>query len=463
MPFRLPIVIASPRSGIDFAILCVAALWIVFRILLTPLGLEPDSVRYVVMGLNFAAHGVWSPEALPPDIVPKPGLGWGGFLTTLELALAIWLQPGAAGAMRCMAAAYAAGQDAGCPGIWSLKIFYAVEIVIFLFTVHRIAWLASRDSMIAAFAVLAALLCKDVFQYAHFILTEPLFLAALGLFMCAWLEAWLQQRRIYWFLAGVALGGVMLVKPAWSGLLPGLLLMMLWVALFDRTRRRAFLVGAALLPLGYALVAVPLLIRNGLQLGLWSLSDPGYLVGSLSHRLAFNRMTWTEWLMAWICYLPGIGGMLGAKLFGVEVAARLDWGPTSYYAYGQHVLHRDVLSRFGEAGGSAYLIRTYILEQPVKNAAVTLLLLIRGLFVGAWWGALALTLLLPAMWLMRGDRLRRWIIVALPAFGMALINAQASVNVVRYNLALIPVFALVFAIIAGSLCIWLWDRVRRRA
>ncbi|MFN3399753.1 MAG: hypothetical protein ACK4Z4_05390, partial [Ferrovibrio sp.] len=322
----------------------------------------------------------------------------------------------------------------------------------------------TRNRRKAALAVLATLLCKETFQYTQFVLTEPLFLATLGLFLWAWLAAWLQpEQKMRWVLAGIALGAVALVKPAWSGLLAGLLLLLVCQAWCSRSQRRVFLLAVGPLILGYALIAVPLLLRNGVQLGLWSLSDPGYLTASLAHRLAFNEMTWREWLMAWIYYLPSFGPALGEALFGADAVMHLGWDKASYYAYGRDILHTQVLQLVGPQAGPGYLIQRYIIDDPIKNAAVTLLLLMRGIFVGGGWGALAMTLLLPALWLMRGEELRRWFVIALPALGIALINAQASVNIIRYNLALIPAFSLVFAAVLYCTIKWLDRRFRPQA
>lgn len=438
--FRVPALLA-----------CLLYALLLAHVLNGPVLMQPDSPRYVAAGLNLAEYGILSRAGYQPETPPPPGLIEGGPLTAAELALAAKLHEPTRQQMICLARAAPPGS--ACSGrLLAVQLIYAVEITVFLFALYRMALLVFLESGKAWLAVGAAIACNELWRYTGFVLSEPLFLMTLGLFLWRWLAAWQRPERLSgWLLAGLCLGLAMLAKPSWSGLLPALLLMMAWSAWRRPAARRAFGLGIAALIAGYAAIALPFLIRNVIQLGQWTLSDQRYLVASLSHRLAFNLMSWREWLAGWIYYQPVMGGRIVEYLFGPEVVERLGWGDASYYVHGRDVLHRQVVG-LAPPDGVRQLLADFVFSQPLKNAAVTALLLVRGLFVGGFWSVIAILLLLPALLrLMPASQRRLWWLLLLPALAVALINAQASVSLVRYNLALIPAGALVLAVVAHAL------------
>lgn len=424
-----------------------AVLW---RVLLPAITLDGDSSRYLNAGLNLAQHGVFTAASYDPAVMPAPGLTHGGPLTAAEIALAS-LHDQTHDYFRCLLAAGKLGVP--CAGsALGIQLLYVVEICIFLFAVFHIARLLGLVPLTAWYTVFAAMLCRELWRYTGYILTEPLFLMTAGLFLWSWLAAWLAPtRRLLWLLAGLALALCMLVKPAWNGLLPLLLLLLAWTGWRRPDLRPQQFRNMLLLVLGYALLAGPFLLRNGLVLGHWSLSDPGYLIASLSHRLAFNMMTWDECLTGLLHYLPDFGDSLARRLLGPEAGLRIGWDAASYYIHGRDVVHPGV--RHMEAGAALYrLLADYVMSDPFKNAAVTLLLAWRGLFVGGKWALLALLLAWPVLMRQASpDLSRRWLILLLPALGMLLLNAQASVSLQRYNLALIPAFAVILALLVQGL------------
>jgi hypothetical protein len=235
-----------------------------------------------------------------------------------------------------------------------------------------------------------------------------------------------------------------LVKPVWNGVFPGLLVLLVW-GMWRSSGRERLPASVLGLTLGYAAIALPFLLRNGLQIGMWSVSDPAYLVASLCHRFGYNLMSWNEWMMGWLYYVPDFGDNLATKWFG-DAVSRLSWDKGGYYTYGRDVLLPEInATAAGSEAAQRLLIERYIFDMPLKNAAVTMLLLFRGIFVGGNWGTIAVLLVFPALWLMPAPRRGLWLMLLLPALGAALINAQASVSMSRYNLALIPAFALVWA------------------
>jgi hypothetical protein len=104
----------------------------------------------------------------------------------------------------------------------------------------------------------------------------------------------------------------------------------------------------------------------------------------------------------------------------------------------------------------SYLLHSYIFRMPLTHVMVCIPLALRGAYVAHWWGFVLLIACLA--WLMvavrRGGRREArfdrgaYLVIALPAFFMLAFNAAVAVNQVRYNLMLIPAYA-----IAGGLSI----------
>ncbi len=457
--------ILSRKSGL-FALhgvgLLVVVVLIGFRILAAPSVMEPDSGRYITMGLNFAEHGTLTNQNFSPDKAPPPSMAEGGPLTAFEIGLAAKLHAPTRQTLICMITVGYPGTN--CNGsLAGLKWLYGIELAVFLFALYRIALMVFAQDVIRAWlAVLAALACKEAWQYSRHILSEPLFLAMAGLFLWAWLAAWQRpQRAIGWLLAGLLLGLTVLVKPSWLALGPvvlGLMLVFAW----HRLSPYKLLLAVMAFGLGFAVPTGLLLLRNYIQLGEWTMSDPHYLIGSLSHRAGFNLMTWRVWLMGWIYYLPGFGDDLGAWLFGRDAVWRLGWDAGGYYDDARAILHVQMRA-LSTADAQQHLLNEYYLSDPLKNIAVTALLAMRGLFVGGKWGLFGLMAIIPLLlWLLpRGEQRRLWWLLLLPALAMVGINAQLSVSIVRYNLALIPAFAIALSAVVYALGVFAAKAIRR--
>lgn len=431
---------------------------IVFRILMTPISLEPDSSRYLALGANMADYGTLAP-AYEPGTPPNPGLVEAGPLTAVEIALAAWIDPATSQVLHC----YATDRSLtpACKGsLRALKLIYAIEAAVFLLATYRIAYLVFGDAVRAWLAVAAVLACRELWQYSRFVLSEPLFMAVAGLALWSWLSAWKYAADKWrWCLSGLLLGLVFLVKPSWLPLGPIAAIIILLFAWRQLKPGRA---GAAALifMLGFAVPTGLFLLRNYIQFGQITISSPHYLIGSLSHRLAFNMMSWSEWLKAWIYYLPDFGDNLAVKLFGADAVAGLGWDAGSHYGYGRDVLHPS-LTRLPTSEAQHHLLQNYVLNDLLKNFAVNLLLAVRGLFIGGKWGLYALISAAVVFRLMRKDQRRLWLLLLLPPLVMVGVNAQLSVSIVRYNIALIPGYALALAAAAhalGSVVAAKWKR-----
>ena len=261
--------------------------------------------------------------------------------------------------------------------------------------------------------------------------------------------------------SGALLGLTALTRPAFLYLVPMTLL-----ALALAGRRRALLPGAAFLAGAVATLA-PWIARNAAVLGRPALTY-GYDSHTLVQRIAFDTMTWREYARAYLCWLPD-GTALGRNFLGPHGCDRFAWDdqPSSFYVLGlRHMLPETLSAAGGYDHHLRYLLTHYILRMPVWHLLVSIPLALRGAYVAHWWGfillpaALACTVLaLRRAW--RGDsRAAAFLVMALPAWFMLALNAGVAVNQVRYNLLLIPPYAVAGAL--GLRALWAQAGLRWR-
>lgn len=439
---------------LGWLVVMIACLATGYHVFSKGIGMQPDSGRYAEMGANLLVHGILSGDPFSPSAAPQPGLGAGGVMTAAELALAGLLHDGTAQALICLAQD---SQSTSCGSLTSLKVLYTLELSVFFICLYVLARRVFGDVLRPCLAVGFALAFRDIRNYDHDMLTEPAYLMVLGLFLLLWQDAVRQDGRWprwpRWLAVGCLIGLLAMVKPAWTALVPGLAVISVALMVWQWPRRAMILRCYAALAVGWALIQGPLLLRNGLTLGYWGLSDSYYLVASLSHRFAYNAMPWQDFLAGFLYYMPDFGDNAVEALFGTETAARLSWDPQSYYVYGRDVLHRMALEQGTLAEARAYLLREHFFNDLVKSSAVTGLLTWRGLFVGHLFGLVALVLFLPVLWASSRPVRFGLMGVLLPVLMMAVGHALISVSIPRYNLGLIVVYSCVLAqVIYGLGC-----------
>ncbi|WP_339860632.1 hypothetical protein [Thalassospira alkalitolerans] len=403
--------------------------------------IQPDSPRYVSAGLNLAEYGVLSGRGFRADHAPSSDFIQGGIYTAAEIALASMISTTTREGLMCIAESPSgSGCDLRLP---ALKIIYTLEVFLFHIAVWFVGFLFFQNKLGAWLAVGFSMLFRETYIYNSSILTEPSYLMISGGFVVSWMFALKKAESVSrWFLSGVMLGLLVLVKPAWSALAVCLGSCALVIFLIKRDKRlwilRSFGGGAC----GYCLFIVPILLWNGLVLQVWSLSSPDYLTASLSHRLAFNLMSWKEWAIGWVYYLPVSGA---GRLFGVNALLPLGWDTGSYYEYGRDVLNAIAVQGRTASEANRYLLENFVLKMPIKEIAVTALLLWRGIFVGLVIGMLAVPMTAIYLMCARGKDLTMFLAVLLPCLFMAVVHAMVSVSIYRYNLPLIIPYVLVMA------------------
>jgi len=154
-----------------------------------------------------------------------------------------------------------------------------------------------------AFQLTGVLLVYEIFptgSYANNLMTELPAAALLLWFAWAVVAALQSGRRLYWLLAGVLYGGLVLTKGAFAYV--GIVAATLWVVRALCYRQGDYARGGLLMLAAALVVVTPWLARNYVQLGEWSLTGRGPIV--LLTRAYKNAMTETEFVGAFYAYGP---------------------------------------------------------------------------------------------------------------------------------------------------------------
>jgi len=200
------------------------------------------------------------------------------------------------------------------------------------------------------------------------------------------------------------------------------------------------------------------ILRNLLVMGRGALTY-GYASHTLVQRISFDSMSWRQYGLSFVCWLPD-GNGIGKLLAGARACDPFGWDdhPDSFYAIGiGPMLAQTLRASGGYAHHLSYLLRHYLLRDPGWHAMVTIPLALRGLYVDHYWGLVLgpVCAVMTIAAVRRQDK--RFLLLALPAWFMLLFNASVAVNQVRYNLMLILPLSL-----SGALAVEGWLRRRSR-
>lgn len=346
-------------------------------------------------------------------------------------------------------------------GIYAQALLGAIGVGL----VGLAGWLASRRALVAYLSVLAALLLDGYVEASFGYLPDNLVVPLLtGFNVClAWLAL---GRRPAAALAcaalacGLLLGLLVLTRPPYEILLAVLPAAAAVLALRDRARRRAIAVAATGVLLGAVLVVTPWAVRDDAR-------GSAYAYTVFATRLAYNDMTWRQWLAAfpfWTSFKP-VDDDAATRWFGARATAPLDRRHPDYF--GRRWEETTQTWKAHIERGPLFLSGRILAELP-KHLAVSAPLAWRGMShflsgpyrIGPYAAAVWLFLLFAFA---RGAPRNRRVLAALtfcPAVVLA-VNALVSANIPRYNLGLL----LPLSVASALCCAWTIDgagtRLRR--
>lgn len=370
---------------------------------------------------------------------------------------------------------------------------------------HSLPWLAAGGLLLGL-----AILTRPAFLYLLYgTIPVGLVLAALAGRQGARPRVWMPHAAMPEVAAAVPVagpGGVGAAGPS-VRLLPARPV----PAARARPGRRA-VAALAVFVLCAASVVLPWIARNALVVGHAALTH-GYDSHTLVQRVSFDSMSWREYGLSFVCWLPD-GAGLGHALLGPHACDRFGWDerPDTFYSLGMGPFMQETLAAAGGWDGHlGYLLTHYILREPLWHAAVTVPLALRGMWIDHYWGLLlgpcCMVLTLHALrgtWRRARAAPRRteppgpgtsaraslaqhrrsvtrsapvtqstlwpgdgtwqpcFLLLVLPAWFMLGFNAAVAVNQTRYNLMLIPGFALAGALLLEPVLRRALDRVPSR-
>ena len=294
-------------------------------------------------------------------------------------------------------------------------------------------------------AALLAFVSGILQHYANLFMTEILivFLYSSWLLLLILI---LRSQRWYWFaLLGVNLGLLCLTRPEYHYLF---LASVIGGAGFCAWKKKAFFMQVLLIfCLGYYSVVGSWQLRN-----LYHFQDPAITsnYGSivLAYRTAYNRMSWTEWAVAFVYWFPDVGDSIAERLFEARHYEKLGFDAGSYYAKTSlEIINELETNTTSPDQAMSYLLTHEILGQFFKHCMVSLPIFWRGIFIGKYWGVLGLACFLLLMAYFPRPTVRRLYLLSLPAWFLVGLHAFVSVNVTRYNLVLLPYYALAMVLV----------------
>ena len=417
------------RSSVGAAIVTIfavlSALWPLAKT--QPLNLF-DPAFYIGIAQDLRTDGVFTNGfTYEPNRIDRPATPGMRFtpLYPALLTAAATLDPRFRRGMACLVSGR--GQNAACPRAATV-VRLAQFLMLGLF--YLLLWWMARTVLRSERAGwiglgLALLTAPDMLGYVNYVMTEMTALTLVTGATAAAVRGLTRPAvRLRWFiLAGGLAGLAALTRPAFLYLFLLCACAGLIGALLSKDRARNTRLTIAFLLAG-AVVIAPWIARNAIVMGDAALTA-GYGPHVLNERIAFDAMSWHEYALSFLCWLPDGNGM-GSLLIGPGACHRfqLDLTPDSFYGIGNGALMRQSLAA---SGGwphmTGYLLRTYILPHPLKHALVTLSLALRGLWISHYWGFV----LAPICFVMTLKAWRRrdlpFLAASLPAWFMLLFAA----------------------------------------
>lgn len=315
------------------------------------------------------------------------------------------------------------------------------------FLVWLAGWVVTGRYSVAWIAMVLGLLAEAYAYYTAQIMTENLVFPLFTASCVAATAAWKKKSARLWLVTGLFLGLSALTRPSFIYLFYAAIPLVTLLSLLQKDLPgQQKLKWPLLLLTGYFLTAGPWIIRNGLSMGEFAVTK-GYASYILVQRVSYNNMTWKEWGISFIYGLPDFGDSLAKNLFKPADYERFDYqNPDGFYKTGFQRLRLDTIEKAGGLENHlSWLLKHEVADNLFKHVMVTLSLAWRGMWISKYWGLVTIPLFCGVFFWATHRRWGEFLILALPPWFMLGFHAFTSVNVVRYNLILIPVLSVAAA------------------
>jgi hypothetical protein len=307
-----------------------------------------------------------------------------------------------------------------------LAIALSAEVI---FASNAVFWLAG------ILATLALLPDADLFS---FVMTESVTFSLYSVAALALVLALKAPRLHRLLLVGCLFGLLCLIRPSFVVLAPVVLVV---IAVNGRWLSpvpwRAVANHALAFLLAWLVVVGPWLVRNGVSVGKWGLTEE-YGSATLIERFAFDDMSAREFVLAFPYCLPLIGEPAVGWAFGPEAMARFAYdAPGSFFRAGR--LHRDrLIAAHGRLDPQiGEVIRDEMRQRWWRYLLVSMPLTWCGMWVGGPLGLALLPLFAGACVMAVRRSKPLFLLYAAPALVMLGLHAAVANHYTRYNLILI--------------------------
>ncbi|WP_343564256.1 hypothetical protein [Kiloniella sp. b19] len=344
---------------------------------------------------------------------------------------------------------------------WFQILLGALSAVVLFYTAENI----TGNRLVSLTTFVFVLIFGKFHDYAVWLITESFYYF---LFFCfAYFSScflFSENRKRFVFFAAFFLSLAALARPPYLYLYYALVLALpVYLLLARKLPLQKILAVSLTFLVPFCVLVLPWMLRNLEYYGVFGVSA-GYASFILSERVTYNLMTWQEFLVSWIYWLPDFGDSLAASLFAPEYWQRLDFGyPEGFYLIGNTETRSTIYSLAStDPERVRILVSQYILAEPFKHVMVTLALAWRGMLVVKYFSLFGVVALFPALKRLgkrqEGDKLLAF---AFSFFFMLGFNAFVSVNVARYNVPLIFIYSLAVAVVLAALVSFFQQKLRR--
>ncbi len=336
-------------------------------------------------------------------------------------------------------------KEGGFATLVAVQILLAAATVVFVFLLsyylsgsYIVGWLASAIQL-------------GIGEYDYLVnhyLTENLSFFFFYAFLLFLVVAHLKNNKVAIFFAGVSIALATLSRPSYLYLiffLPILLFLVSWS--FQRSRLLTATWFVLLFLLGALTTLMPWAVRNHALFGDLALTK-GYGSYILIQRLAYNEMSWAEWVTSFFFWLPDFGDVMTKALFPAHLWEKLPFYNNeieTYYRLGNSLAWRErLLAGYEGTDELSYLVKNHVFGDFFKHMMVTIPLTLRGIWVGKYVSLLAMVLLF-FVWhsMRRAGKGAPFLLLLMPLFFMAGLHGFVSVNVMRYNIPISAAYSFI--------------------
>ncbi len=417
-----------------------------------------DEVEYVVMAHNLHHRGTLSlaPSATQPA---TPTAFREPAYPVLLAALMALDRRLAAVPLACVIA-----RDPVCAPayFWAKRLNLLLYVVAGLVVWSAAARLAGAP-WIAHAAALLFLANHTLHKYATYLVSDFLALLFTALVSLALLQTMRTPRAVWGLALGAGLALLVLTKAAFVFFSPLVLLLLIGCA-FRRPRpeRRPAFAAALVFALVHGAIVGAWVARNAASIGEPVLAQRGAQV--LAHRVELNRMTPTEYAVAFLFWTRGAGDNLARRFLPLEAYRRFDLKyDDGFYNAAQSRWHAAITAETarGQSLTAAETAVGAVLQQEIaaawwKTILVSVPVAYRGLFIDEF---IVLTgpALIVLLWVRR-RRVAGFAAFALPGLFALGFHAAITLNLPRHSIPILPMLAVAGALLVGSG--WTWWRTR---